>query len=64
MRDAGGGVRYARDRARGAALQPPLCTQVVACVEANARRADIDRAIFLRAGVIVGAVVTIFRLLG
>ena len=64
VRDADGGARYARERARGAALRPPPSTQVVACVEANARRADIDRAMFVRAGVIVGAVVPIFRLLG
>ena len=63
VRDAGGGARYARERMRDAALRPPPCTQVVACVEANSRRADIYRAIFLRAGVIVGAVVAIFRLL-
>ena len=42
---------------------PPPLEQVRAGVEANSRRADIYRAIFLRAGVIVGAVVAIFRLL-
>ena len=43
--------------------RPPAGCRSPSCVEANSRRADIDRAMFVRAGVIVGAVVAIFRLL-